>query len=150
MRVLVIALVLGLMTVVGCQQMQTEQATEENIVYEQNVDESLIDKRAGQSEALAVSLERANSSTMLFTIRMLEDRRLEPTTVISYEVDGNRVPIPFGELTAEREGDVRTYVYQVDLNPDLFVPETLPLFHIAEEGETEVSIPLEVVNATNE
>jgi len=61
MRVLVIALVLGLMTVVGCQQMQTEQATEENIVYEQNVDESLIDKRAGQSEALAVSLERANS-----------------------------------------------------------------------------------------
>ncbi|STO07160.1 hypothetical protein [Exiguobacterium aurantiacum] len=150
MRVLVIALILGLMAVVGCQQLQTEEVTEENVVYEQKVDEAMIDKRAGQSEAIAVSLERTNSSTMLFTIRMLEDRRLEPTTVISYEVDGNRVPIPFGELTAEREGDVRTYVYQLDLNPDLFVPETLPLFHFAEEGEIEVSIPLEVVNSTNE
>lgn len=150
MRVLVIALILGLMAVVGCQQLQTEEVTEENVVYEQKVDEAMIDKRAGQSEAIAVSLERTNSSTMLFTIRMLEDRRLDPTTVISYEVDGNRVPIPFGELTAEREGDVRTYVYQVDLNPDLFVPETLPLFHFAEEGEIEVSIPLEVVNSTNE
>ncbi|WP_047376411.1 hypothetical protein [Exiguobacterium sp. ZOR0005] len=150
MRVLVIALILGLMAVVGCQQLQTEEVTEENVVYEQKVDEAMIDKRAGQSEAIAVSLERTNSSTMLFTIRMLEDRRLEPTTVISYEIDGNRVPIPFGELTAEREGDVRTYVYQLDLNPDLFVPETLPLFHFAEEGEIEVSIPLEVVNSTNE
>ncbi|MCC5891181.1 hypothetical protein [Exiguobacterium sp.] len=150
MRVLAIALILGLMTVVGCQQLQTEEVTEENVVYEQKVDEAMIDKRAGQSEAIAVSLERANSSTMLFTIRMLEDRRLDPTTVISYEVDGNRVPIPFGELTAEREGDVRTYVYQVDMNPDLFVPETLPLFHFAEEGKAEVSIPLEVVNSTNE
>lgn len=148
MRVIMIALVLSLITVVGCQQMRTEKVSEENVVYEQKVNDSMIDKRAGQSAAIAVSLERTNSSTMLFTIRMLEDRRLDPTTVISYEVDGNRVSIPFGELVAEREGDIRTYVYQVDLNPDLFTQETLPLFHIAEEGETEVSLPLEVINST--
>lgn len=149
MRVLVIALILGLATIVGCQQVQ-DDPVEENVVFEQDVDDAMIDKRAGQSESIAVSLERTNSSTMLFTIRMLEDRRLDPTTIISYEVDGTRVPIPFGELVAEREGDVRTYVYQADLNPDLFVTETLPLFHIGEEGEDEVSIPLEVVNSTNE
>lgn len=149
MRVLVIALMLGLATIVGCQQVQDDPA-EENVVFEQDVDDAMIDKRAGQSESIAVSLERTNSSTMLYTIRMLEDRRLDPTTIISYEVDGTRVPIPFGELVAEREGDVRTYVYQADLNPDLFVTETLPLFHIGEEGEAEVSIPLEVVNSTNE
>ncbi|TCI42182.1 hypothetical protein EVJ27_13330 [Exiguobacterium sp. SH3S2] len=150
MRVLVIALMLGLATIVGCQQMQTEEATEENVVFEQTAGDAMIDKRAGQSESIAVSLERTNSSTMLFTIRVLEDRRLDPTTVISYEVDGTRVPIPFGELVAEREGDVRTYVYQADMNPELFVPTTLPLFHIGEEGEAEVSMPLEAVNSTNE
>lgn len=149
MRVLVIVLVLGLATIVGCQQLQTEETTEENVVFEQATDELMIEKRAGQSESIAVSLERTNSSTMLFTIRMLEDRRLNPTTVISYEVDGTRVPIPFGELVAEREGDVRTYVYQADMNPELFVPATLPLFHVGEEGEAEVSMPLEVVNSTN-
>ncbi|TCI29747.1 hypothetical protein EVJ33_08855 [Exiguobacterium sp. SL-10] len=149
MRVLVIALILGLAAIVGCQQVQEDPA-EENVVFEQDVDDAMIDKRAGQSESIAVSLERTNSSTMLFTIRMLEDRRLDPTTIISYEVDGTRVPIPFGELVAEREGDVRTYVYQADLNPDLFVTETLPLFHIGEEGEAEVSMPLEVVDSTNE
>lgn len=149
MRVLVIALILGLATIVGCQQVQ-DDPVEENVVFEQDVDDAMIDKRAGQSESIAVSLERTNSSTMLFTIRMLEDRRLDPTTIISYEVDGTRVPIPFGELVAEREGDVRTYVYQADLNPDLFVTETLPLFHIGEEGEAELSMPLEVVNSTNE
>lgn len=149
MRVLVIALILGLATIVGCQQVQ-DDPSEENVVFEQEVDDAMIDKRAGQSESIAVSLERTNSSTMLFTIRMLEDRRLDPTTIISYEVDGTRVPIPFGELVAEREGDVRTYVYQADLNPDLFVTETLPLFHIGEEGEAEVSMPLEVVDSTNE
>ncbi|MFK3986941.1 MULTISPECIES: hypothetical protein [Exiguobacterium] len=149
MRVLVIALILGLATIVGCQQVQDEP-TEENVVFEQDVEDAMIEKRAGQSESIAVSLERTNSSTMLFTIRMLEDRRLDPTTLISYEVDGTRVPIPFGELVAEREGDVRTYVYQADLNPDLFVTETLPLFHIGEEGEAEVSMPLEVVDSTNE
>ncbi|TCI21610.1 hypothetical protein [Exiguobacterium sp. SL-9] len=148
MRVLVIALILGLAAIVGCQQVQEDPA-EENVVFEQDVDDAMIDKRAGQSESIAVSLERTNSSTMLFTIRMLEDRRLDPTTIISYEVDGTRVPIPFGELVAEREGDVRTYVYQADLNPDLFVTETLPLFHIGEEGEAEVSMPLEVVDSTN-
>ncbi|WP_233547010.1 hypothetical protein [Exiguobacterium sp. AM39-5BH] len=134
MRALVIALIIGLATIVGCQQMQ-DDPVEENVVFEQKVDDAMIDKRAGQSESIAVSLERTNSSTMLFTIRMLEDRRLNPTTIISYEVDGTRVPIPFGELVAEREGDVRTYVYQADLNPDLFVTETLPLFHVGEEGE---------------
>ncbi|WP_214802230.1 hypothetical protein [Exiguobacterium sp. s194] len=149
MRVLVIALILGLATIVGCQQVQ-DDPTEENVVFEQDVEDAMIEKRAGQSESIAVSLERTNSSTMLFTIRMLEDRRLDPTTIISYEVDGTRVPIPFGELVAEREGDVRTYVYQADLNPDLFVTETLPLFHIGEEGEAEVSMPLEVVDSTNE
>ena len=149
MRVLVIALILGLATIVGCQQVQ-DDPVEENVVFEQDVDDAMIDKRAGQSESIAVSLERTNSSTMLFTIRMLEDRRLDPTTIISYEVDGTRVPIPFGELVADREGDVRTYVYQADLNPDLFVTETLPLFHIGEEGEAEVSMPLEVVDSTNE
>lgn len=149
MRVLVIALILGLATIVGCQQVQDEP-TEENVVFEQDVEDAMIEKRAGQSESIAVSLERTNSSTMLFTIRMLEDRRLDPTTLISYEVDGTRVPIPFGELVAEREGDVRTYVYQADLNPDLFVTETLPLFHVGEEGEAEVSMPLEVVDSTNE
>lgn len=149
MRLLVIAVVLGLATIVGCQQTQTEETTEENVVFEQKVDDSMVDKRAGQSESIAVSLERTNRSTMLFTIRMLEDRRLDPTTVISYEVDGTRVPIPFGELIAEREGDMRTYVYQSDMNPDLFVPETLPLFYIVEEDEAEVSIPLEIVNSTN-
>lgn len=149
MRVLVIALILGLATIVGCQQVQDEP-TEENVVFEQDVEDAMIEKRAGQSESIAVSLERTNSSTMLFTIRMLEDRRLDPTTLISYEVDGTRVPIPFGELVAEREGDVRTYVYQADLNPDLFVTETLPLFHIGEEGEAEVSMPLEVIDSTNE
>lgn len=149
MRVLVIALILGLATIVGCQQVQ-DDPVEENVVFEQDVEDAMIEKRAGQSESIAVSLERTNSSTMLFTIRMLEDRRLDPTTLISYEVDGTRVPIPFGELVAEREGDVRTYVYQADLNPDLFVTETLPLFHIGEEGEAEVSMPLEVVDSTNE
>lgn len=149
MRALVIALIIGLATIVGCQQVQ-DDPVEENVVFEQDVDDAMINKRAGQSESIAVSLERTNSSTMLFTIRMLEDRRLDPTTIISYEVDGTRVPIPFGELVAEREGDVRTYVYQADLNPDLFVTETLPLFHIGEDGEAEVSIPLEVVNSTNE
>lgn len=149
MRALVITLIIGLATIVGCQQVQ-DDPVEENVVFEQDVDDAMINKRAGQSESIAVSLERTNSSTMLFTIRMLEDRRLDQTTIISYEVDGTRVPIPFGELVAEREGDVRTYVYQADLNPDLFVTETLPLFHIGEDGEAEVSIPLEVINSTNE
>ncbi|WP_114165141.1 hypothetical protein [Exiguobacterium sp. TNDT2] len=149
MRALVIALIIGLATIVGCQQVQ-DDPVEENVVFEQDVDDAMINKRAGQSESIAVSLERTNSSTMLFTIRMLEDRRLDPTTIVSYEVDGTRVPIPFGEIVAEREGDVRTYVYQADLNPDLFVTETLPLFHIGEDGEAEVSIPLEVINSTNE
>ena len=149
MRALVIVLLVGLMTIVGCQQHQTEESSEENIVYEQNVDETMIDKRAGQSDAIAVSLERTNDTTMLFTIRMLENRRLEPTTVMSYEVEGERVAIPFGELIAEREEDIRTYEYQTDVDLDLFVSETLPLFHLVEEGESEVTIPLEVINSTN-
>lgn len=149
MRALVIVLLVGLMTIVGCQQHQTEESSEENIVYEQNVDETMIEKRAGQSDAIAVSLERTNDTTMLFTIRMLENRRLDPTTVMSYEVEGERVAIPFGELIAEREEDIRTYVYQTDVDLDLFVPETLPLFHLVEEGESEVTIPLEVINSTN-
>ncbi|WP_270811411.1 hypothetical protein [Exiguobacterium sp. CinTr1] len=149
MRALVIVLLVGLMTIVGCQQLQTEESSEENVVYEQNVDETMIDKRAGQSDAIAVSLERTNNTTMLFTIRMLENRRLEPTTVMSYEVEGERVAIPFGELIAEREEDIRTYEYQTDVDPDLFVSETLPLFHLVEEGESEVTIPLEVINSTN-
>ncbi|MBR2679807.1 MAG: hypothetical protein IKE23_03465, partial [Exiguobacterium sp.] len=136
-------------TIVGCQQLQTEESSEENVVYEQNVDETMIDKRAGQSDAIAVSLERTNNTTMLFTIRMLENRRLDPTTVMSYEVEGERVAIPFGELIAEREEDIRTYEYQTDVDPDLFVSETLPLFHLVEEGESEVTIPLEVINSTN-
>ncbi|ACQ70218.1 hypothetical protein SIL77_04250 [Exiguobacterium profundum] len=149
MRALVIVLLVGLMTIVGCQQLQTEESSEENVVYEQNVDETMIDKRAGQSDAIAVSLERTNNTTMLFTIRMLENRRLDPTTVMSYEVEGERVAIPFGELIAEREEDIRTYEYQTDVDPDLFVSETLPLFHLVEEGESEVTIPLEVINSTN-
>ena len=149
MRAIILIVLIGLMTVVGCQQLQTEKSNDENVVYEKNVDETMIAKRAGQSDAIAVSLERTNSSTMLFTIRMLENHRLDPTTVISYEVDGNRIAIPFGELIAEREEDIRTYEYQVDVDPDLFVTETLPLFHLAEEGETEITIPLEVVNGTN-
>lgn len=149
MRALVIVLLVGLMTIVGCQQLQTEESSEENVVYEQNVDETMIDKRAGQSDAIAVSLERTNNTTILFTIRMLENRRLEPTTVMSYEVEGERVAIPFGELIAEREEDIRTYEYQTDVDPDLFVSETLPLFHLVEEGESEVTIPLEVINSTN-
>ena len=149
MRALVIVLLVGLMTIVGCQQLQTEESNEENIVYEQNVDEAMIEKRAGQSDAIAVSLERTNNTTMLFTIRMLENRRLDPTTVMSYEVDGERIAIPFGELIAEREEDIRTYEYQTDVDPDLFVADTLPLFHLVEEGETEVTIPLEVINSTN-
>lgn len=149
MRALVIVLLVGLMTIVGCQQHQTEESSEENIVYEQNVDETMIDKRAGQSDAIAVSLERTNDTTMLFTIRMLENRRLDPTTVMSYEVEGERVAIPFGELIAEREEDIRTYEYQTDVDLDLFVSETLPLFHLVEEGESEVTIPLEVINSTN-
>jgi hypothetical protein len=149
MRALVIMLLVGLMTIVGCQQLQTEESSEENVVYEQNVDETMIEKRAGQSDAIAVSLERTNNTTMLFTIRMLENRRLDPTTVMSYEVEGERVAIPFGELIAEREEDIRTYEYQTDVDPDLFVSETLPLFHLVEEGETEVTIPLEVINSTN-
>lgn len=149
MRAIVITVLVGLMTVVGCQQLQTEKPNDENVVYEQNVEETMIAKRAGQSDAIAVSLERTNSSTMLFTIRMLENHRLDPTTVISYEVDGNRIAIPFGELIAEREEDIRTYEYQVDVDPDLFVAETLPLFHMAEEGEAEITVPLEVVNGTN-
>lgn len=149
MRALVIVLLVGLMTIVGCQQHQTEESSEENIVYEQNVDETMIEKRAGQSDAIAVSLERTNDTTMLFTIRMLENRRLDPTTVMSYEVEGERVAIPFGELIAEREEDIRTYEYQTDVDLDLFVPETLPLFHLVEEGESEVTIPLEVINSTN-
>ena len=149
MRALVIVLLVGLMTIVGCQQLQTEESSEENVVYEQNVDETMIDKRAGQSDAIAVSLERTNNTTMLFTIRMLENRRLDPTTVMSYEVDGERVAIPFGELIAEREEDIRTYVYQTDVDLDLFVSETLPLFHLVEEGESEVTIPLKVINSTN-
>jgi len=32
MRAIVIALLLGLVTVVGCQQLQTKEASEENIV----------------------------------------------------------------------------------------------------------------------
>lgn len=139
MRALVIVLLVGLMTIVGCQQLQTEESSEENVVYEQNVDETMIDKRAGQSDAIAVSLERTNNTTMLFTIRMLENRRLDPTTVMSYEVEGERVAIPFGELIAEREEDIRTYEYQTDVDPDLFVSETLPLFHLVEEGESEVT-----------
>ncbi|WP_214792970.1 MULTISPECIES: hypothetical protein [unclassified Exiguobacterium] len=149
MRALVIVLLVGLMTIVGCQQLQTEESNEENIVYEQDVNEAMIEKRAGQSDAIAVSLERTNNTTMLFTIRMLENRRLDPTTVMSYEVDGERIAIPFGELIAEREEDIRTYEYQTDVNPDLFVSDTLPLFHLVEEGETEVTIPLEVVDSTN-
>ena len=149
MRALVIVLLVGLMTIVGCQQHQTEESSEENIVYEQNVDETMIEKRAGQSDAIAVSLERTNDTTMLFTIRMLENRRLDPTTVMSYEVEGERVVIPFGELIAEREEDIRTYEYQTDVDLDLFVPETLPLFHLVEEGESEVTIPLEVIDSTN-
>lgn len=149
MRALVIVLLVGLMTIVGCQQLQTEESSEENIVYEQNVDETMIDKRAGQSDAIAVSLERTNDTTMLFTIRMLENRRLDPTTVMNYEVEGERVAIPFGELIAEREEDIRTYEYQTDVDLDLFVSETLPLFHLVEEGESEVTIPLEVINSTN-
>ena len=149
MRALVIVLLVGLMTIVGCQQLQTEESSEENIVYEQNVDGTMIEKRAGQSNGIAVSLERTNNTTMLFTIRMLENRRLDPTTVMSYEVDGERVAIPFGELIAEREEDIRTYEYQTDVDPDLFVSETLPLFHLVEEGESEVTIPLEVINSTN-
>ena len=149
MRALVIVLLVGLMTIVGCQQLQTEESSEENVVYEQNVDETMSDKRAGQSDAIAVSLERTNNTTMLFTIRMLENRRLDPTTVMSYEVEGERIAIPFGELIAEREEDIRTYEYQTDVDPDLFVSETLPLFHLVEEGETEVTIPLEVINSTN-
>jgi len=149
MRALVIVLLVGLMTIVGCQQHQTEESSEENVVYEQNVDETMIDKRAGQSDAIAVSLERTNNTTMLFTIRMLENRRLDPTTVMSYEVEGERVAIPFGELIAEREEDIRTYEYQTDVDLDLFVSETLPLFHLVEEGESEVTIPLEVINSTN-
>ena len=149
MRALVIVLLVGLMTILGCQQLQTEESSEENVVYEQNVDETMIDKRAGQSDAIAVSLERTNNTTMLFTIRMLENRRLDPTTVMSYEVEGERVAIPFGELIAEREEDIRTYEYQTDVDPDLFVSETLPLFHLVEEGESEVTIPLEVINSTN-
>ncbi|WDH75527.1 hypothetical protein PTI97_11935 [Exiguobacterium marinum] len=149
MRALVIVLLVGLMTIVGCQQLQTEESKEENVVYEQNVDETMIEKRAGQSDAIAVSLERTNSTTMLFTIRMLENRRLDPTTVMSYEVDGERIAIPFGELIAEREEDIRTYEYQTDVDPELFVSETLPLFHLVEEGESEVTIPLEIVNSTN-
>ncbi|MBG0918015.1 hypothetical protein ACFO4U_08905 [Exiguobacterium profundum] len=149
MRALVIVLLVGLMTIVGCQQLQTEESSEENVVYEQNVDETMIDKRAGQSDAIAVSLERTNNTTMLFTIRMLENRRLDPTTVMSYEVEGERVAIPFGELIAEREEDIRTYEYQTDVDPDLFVSETLPLFHLVEEGESEITIPLEVINSTN-
>ncbi|MGE6490362.1 hypothetical protein ACQKD4_01545 [Exiguobacterium sp. NPDC077395] len=149
MRALVIVLLVGLMTIVGCQQLQTEESNEENIVYEQNVDEAMIEKRAGQSDAIAVSLERTNNTTMLFTIRMLENRRLDPTTVMSYEVDGERIAIPFGELIAEREEDIRTYEYQTDVDPDLFVSDTLPLFHLVEEGETEVTIPLEVIDSTN-
>ena len=149
MRALVIVLLVGLMTIVGCQQHKTEESSEENIVYEQNVDETMIDKRAGQSDAIAVSLERTNNTTMLFTIRMLENRRLDPTTVMSYEVEGERVAIPFGELIAEREEDIRTYEYQTDVDLDLFVSETLPLFHLVEEGESEVTIPLEVINSTN-
>ena len=149
MRALVIVLLVGLMTIVGCQQLQTEESSEENVVYEQNVDETMIDKRAGQSDAIAVSLERTNDTTMLFTIRMLENRRLDPTTVMSYEVEGERVAIPFGELIAEREEDIRTYEYQTDVDLDLFVSETLPLFHLVEEGESEVTIPLEVINSTN-
>ena len=150
MRALVIVLLVGLMTIVGCQQLRTEESSEENVVYEQNVDETMIDKRAGQSDAIAVSLERTNNTTMLFTIRMLENRRLDPTTVMSYEVEGERVAIPFGELIAEREEDIRTYEYQTDVDPDLFVSETLPLFHLVEEGESEVTIPLEVINSTND
>ncbi|MDE0564290.1 MULTISPECIES: hypothetical protein [unclassified Exiguobacterium] len=149
MRALVIVLLVGLMTIVGCQQLQTEESNEENIVYEQNVDEAMIEKRAGQSDAIAVSLERTNNTTMLFTIRMLENRRLDPTTVMSYEVDGERIAIPFGELIAEREEDIRTYEYQTDVDPDLFVSDTLPLFHLVEEGEAEVTIPLEVIDSTN-
>ncbi|WP_214700141.1 MULTISPECIES: hypothetical protein [unclassified Exiguobacterium] len=149
MRALVIVLLVGLMTIVGCQQLQTEESKEENVVYEQNVDETMIEKRAGQSDAIAVSLERTNSTTMLFTIRMLENRRLDPTTVMSYEVDGERIAIPFGELIAEREEDIRTYEYQTDVDPELFVSETLPLFYLVEEGESEVTIPLEIVNSTN-
>lgn len=149
MRALVVVLLAGLMTIVGCQQLQTEESSEENVVYEQKVDETMIEKRAGQSDAIAVSLERTNNTTMLFTIRMLENRRLDPTTVMSYEVDGERIAIPFGELIAEREEDIRTYEYQTDVNPDLFVSETLPLFHLVEEGETEVTIPLEVINSTS-
>lgn len=149
MRALVIVLLVGLMTIVGCQQLQTEESSEENIVYEQNVDETMIEKRAGQSDAIAVSLERTNNTTMLFTIRMLENRRLDPTTVMSYEVEGERVAIPFGELIAEREEDIRTYEYQTDVDLDLFGSETLPLFHLVEEGESEVTIPLEVINSTN-
>lgn len=149
MRALVIMLLVGLMTIVGCQQLQTEESSEENVVYEQNVDETMIEKRAGQSDAIAVSLERTNNTTMLFTIRMLENRRLDPTTVMSYEVEGERIAIPFGELIAEREEDIRTYEYQTDVDPDLFVSETLPLFHLVEEGESEVTIPLEVINSTN-
>ncbi|WP_214694484.1 MULTISPECIES: hypothetical protein [unclassified Exiguobacterium] len=149
MRALVIVLLVGLMTIVGCQQLQTEESNEENIVYEQNVDEAMIEKRAGQSDAIAVSLERTNNTTMLFTIRMLENRRLDPTTVMSYEVDGERIAIPFGELIAEREEDIRTYEYQTDVDPDLFVSDTLPLFHLVEDGETEVTIPLEVIDSTN-
>lgn len=149
MRALVIVLLVGLMTIVGCQQLQTEESSKENVVYEQSVDEAMIEKRAGQSDAIAVSLERTNNTTMLFTIRMLENRRLDPTTVMSYEVDGERIAIPFGELIAEREEDIRTYEYQTDVDPDLFVSETLPLFHLVEEGETEFTIPLEVINSTN-
>ncbi|WP_215143278.1 hypothetical protein [Exiguobacterium qingdaonense] len=149
MRAVVIVLLVGLMTIVGCQQLQTEESSKENVVYEQNVDETMIEKRAGQSDAIAVSLERTNNTTMLFTIRMLENRRLEPTTVMSYEVDGERISIPFGELIAEREEDIRTYEYQTDVDLNLFVTETLPLFHLIEEGENEVTIPLEVVNSTN-
>lgn len=145
MRAIVIALLLGLVTVVGCQQLQTKEASEENIVYEQDVNSTMLSKRAGQSESIAVSLERTNDSTMLFTIRMLENRRLEPTTVISYEVDGTRIAIPFAELIAEREEDMRTYEYQVDSDPDLFATDILPLFHIVEEGQAEVTIPLESV-----
>ena len=42
---------------------------------------------------------------------------------------------------------MRTYEYQVDSDPDLFATDILPLFHIVEEGQAEVTIPLESVEA---
>lgn len=144
-RILLAIIVLALLAIGGCQQLIGKERKQSDVVYEQPVDALSVQKRAGQSKDVAVSLERIDDLTMRFTIRMLEDRRLEPTTSIRYEVGGEQVDIPFNQLTANLEADVRTYVYETKIDLNLFSGETFPIVYILEEDLEEHVIPLEAV-----